>query len=326
MSAATQRVATLVRPETVRVTTAPIPEPNPGQVRVKLEGCGICASSLSVWEGRPWFEYPRPAGSPGHEGWGRVDALGDGVRDLREGDRVVMVSSNAYADFDVAERAAVVRIPDELRGMAVPGEPLGCAMNIFERSDVRAGQNIAIVGVGFLGLLLTQLASRRGARVVAISRRQCALDLARLMGADATVRIDPGSDVAAQAARHVGSEGFARVIEAVGLQSTLDIASALVAERGRLVIAGYHQDGPRQVDMQQWNWRGLDVVNAHERAVDRYAQGMQEAMTAILAGRLDPFPLLTHTVPMDALDCGFELTRRRPEGFVKALALTGAIA
>jgi threonine dehydrogenase-like Zn-dependent dehydrogenase len=111
------------------------------------------------------------------------------------------------------------------------------------------------------------------------------------------------------------------VIEAVGTQSTLDLASAITAEHARLIIAGYHQDGLRQVNMQQWNWRGLDVVNAHERVMDRYAAGMQKAVQAALEGRLDPFPLLTHNVTLDSLDRGFTLTRDRPEGFIKAILI-----
>jgi threonine dehydrogenase-like Zn-dependent dehydrogenase len=87
------------------------------------------------------------------------------------------------------------------------------------------------------------------------------------------------------------------------------------------VIAGYHQDGPRQVDMQQWNWRGLDVVNAHERDPAVVARGMQEAMAAVADGVLDPIPLITHRVPLAELGHAFELMRERPDGFMKAVAL-----
>jgi threonine dehydrogenase-like Zn-dependent dehydrogenase len=57
------------------------------------------------------------------------------------------------------------------------------------------------------------------------------------------------------------------VIECTGMQWPLDLAGELTRERGRLVIAGFHQDGPRQVNMFLWNWRGLDVINAHERTL-----------------------------------------------------------
>jgi threonine dehydrogenase-like Zn-dependent dehydrogenase len=113
--------------------------------------------------------------------------------------------------------------------------------------------------------------------------------------------------------------GCERVIEAVGRQDTLDLASALVAERGVLVVAGYHQDGPRQVDMQQWNWKGIDVVNAHERDPRAYVRGMREALEAVSSGVLDPLPLLTHRYPLDGLGRALDDAARRPAGFVKGI-------
>jgi threonine dehydrogenase-like Zn-dependent dehydrogenase len=96
----------------------------------------------------------------------------------------------------------------------------------------------------------------------------------------------------------------------------------MVAERGRLIIAGYHQDGSRQVNMQLWNWRGIDVVNAHEREVKVYARGIRAALDSIARGIIDPSPLYTHTFRLDEIDRAFETMRARPEGFVKALILT----
>jgi threonine dehydrogenase-like Zn-dependent dehydrogenase len=87
------------------------------------------------------------------------------------------------------------------------------------------------------------------------------------------------------------------------------------------VIAGYHQDGPRQVDMQQWNWRGLDAINAHERDLAVVARGMQEAMAAVADGVPDPIPLITHSVPLAEFGHAFDLIRERPDGFMKSVAL-----
>ena len=314
-----QRAAVLTGPRTIDVHTVAIPEPAADQVRIRLQGCGICASSLSVWEGRPWFQYPLTAGAPGHEGWGWIDAVGDEVSDLQIGERVAFISGGAYAQFDVAARAALVRLPDDLAGLPFPGEPLGCAMNIFERSDIRAGHRVAVVGTGFLGVLLTQLATRTGAEVVALSRRPYALDLARAAGAAVTLNTQDATQAKNAALNLTDGRGYDRVIEAAGLQSTLDLASALTAEGSRLIIAGYHQDGLRQVNLQEWNWRGLDVVNAHERDPARYTSGMERAVAAVLDGRMDPFPLLTHSVALETLNDGFEMTHSRPDGFLKAV-------
>jgi threonine dehydrogenase-like Zn-dependent dehydrogenase len=288
-------------------------------VRVRLEGCGVCASNLPVWEGRPWFQYPLPAGAPGHEGWGAVDAVGDAVNDLKVGDRIAFISERAYADYDIAERSACVRLPDNLAGLPFPGEPLSCAMNIFERSDIHRGDAVAIVGTGFLGLLLTQLAARAGADVIALSRREYALHQARKLGASATHSTEDFYAARDYALKLTAGKGFNRVIEVAGEQTTLDLASELAGEYGRLVIAGYHQDGPRQVNMQQWNWRALDVINAHERDPKRYVAGIEKAVRAVGEGRLEPFSLFTHRLELDDLSGAFELLRKRPDGFVKAL-------
>ncbi|MFC4308874.1 zinc-binding dehydrogenase [Steroidobacter flavus] len=319
-----QHAATLIRPMTTRVREVEIAEPAAYEVRVRLQGCGICASGLPVWEGRDWFKYPLEAGSPGHEGWGVVDAVGSAVDDIDVGQRVALMSGHAFAEYDLAARDCVVPLPEELDDEPFPGEPFGCAMNIFERSDIHSGQTVAVVGGGFIGLLLTQLASDAGAHVVVLSHRDFALQLALTMDAEDTVATQDDGHDAERAMQLTRGRGFDRVIEVSGVQAGLDLASEITAERARLIIAGYHQDGPRQVNMQQWNWRGLDVINAHERSMDRYVAGVQKAIQAALEGRLDPFPLLTHTVSLGSLDRGFKLMRDRPEGFVKALLLNEA--
>jgi threonine dehydrogenase-like Zn-dependent dehydrogenase len=291
------------------------PEPAAGQVRVRLQGCGVCASNLPVWEGRPWFKYPMELGSPGHEGWGVIDALGENVRDFAVGERVAMLSTHAYAQHDIAATRELVRIPAEWGDEPFPGEPLACAMNILRRSQIRAGQTVAIVGIGFLGAVLTRLCVRAGANVVALSRRRFALETAEKFGASRLVSLAE--------TRAVGqlSGVCERVIECVGSQQALDVASDLAATGGRLVIAGYHQDGDRRVDLQKWNWRGLDVVNAHERDPAAYCRGMQEALVLGLSGELDISAFFTHQFPLSEAATAFETLALRPDGFLKALLL-----
>jgi threonine dehydrogenase-like Zn-dependent dehydrogenase len=305
----------------VELRVAPLPEPGRGEVRIRLEGCGVCPSNLPPWEGRPWFQYPLPAGAPGHEGWGVVDAVGDDVSALEVGDRVATLAQNAYAEYAVAGAAEVVPLPRSLEGLPFPGEPLGCAMNIFRRAGIRAGQSVAIVGVGFLGALLTGLASRAGAQVVGVSRRPFALEMARHYGAAATVQLGDPETTESAVRGVVGPEGCDRVIEATGKAMPLDLAAKLTRVRGRLVVAGYHQDGVRCVDMQLWNWKGLDVVNAHERDPAIYLRGVQAAVRAVAAGTLDPAPLYTHTFPLDGLDDALRMVAERPDGFLKALVV-----
>jgi threonine dehydrogenase-like Zn-dependent dehydrogenase len=194
-------------------------------------------------------------------------------------------------------------------------------MNIFERSEIRPGQTVAIVGIGFLGALLTRLAANAGARVIAISRRPFSLEMARRFGAHELVPMEDHDEIIGRVRALTNERMCERVIEAVGKQWPLDLAGELTAERGRLIVAGYHQDGPRKVNMWLWNWRGIDVVNAHERDPARYLAGMRAALAEIEAGRLDPMPLYTHVYPLERLDKALDATRDRPDGFLKALVV-----
>ena len=311
------RAAVIRESRSAELVEVPAPEPGAGEVRLRLEGSGVCGSDLAVWTGRPWFEYPRPPGAPGHEGWGVVDAIGEGVEGLSEGDRVAGLSYNAYADYDLARAEDLVALPEGVD--CFPGEALGCAVNVVRRSDIEAGDTVAVVGAGFLGCVIGQLAADAGARVIAISRRRSALETGRAMGAAETIALE--EPVLERIEELTDGELCDVVVEAAGVQATLDLAGPLTKTRGRLVIAGFHQDGSRSVDMQLWNWRGLDVVNAHERDPRVYVEGIREAARAVADGRLDPSPLYTHRFGLDQVGRALETAVERPEGFMKALVI-----
>lgn len=316
---AEMKAVVVTGPGKITVEARPLPDPGPREVRIRLEGCGVCASNLGPWAGPDWMTFPTEPGGLGHEGWGYVDAVGSDVRSVAVGDRVAALSYHAYATHDIAEETMVVPLPPALDGKPFPGEPLGCVMNIFSRSEIVEGQTIAIIGIGFMGALLSQLASRAGARVIAISRRPFSLEVAKRMGAAETITLDDHWRIIEDVRKLTEGRFCDRVIEAVGKQWPLDLAAELTMERGRLIIAGYHQDGPRQINMQLWNWRGLDVVNAHERDPALYISGIREAVDAVAAGHLDPSSLFTHSYRLDELDQALNDTRDRPENFLKAL-------
>jgi threonine dehydrogenase-like Zn-dependent dehydrogenase len=299
------RAAVLEAPLRIALHALPDPEPTAGEVLIRVRGSGVCASELPLWQGREWFTYPRPAGEPGHEGWGTVEVLGDGVEGLSLGERVAFLGSGAHAEF-----AAVPAGECVAHGFQepFPGEPLACAMNAFARSGVSGGERVAVVGAGFFGLLLVQLLDGVAQEIAVFSRRGFALEQARALGATET------HESYAQATGE-----FDVVFEATGHQEPLDLAAQLCRVRGRLVIVGYHQDGLRTVNLQLWNWRGLDVINAHERDPARYVEGLRAAVAAVRAQRLQPASLLTHRFGLEDLAAAYEISVRRPEGFVKAV-------
>jgi len=304
------RAAVISSPREVRICERRAPEPGPGEVLVALDGAGICASELPVWQGREWFSYPLAAGEPGHEGWGRVAACGEGVQGLSRGERVALISQRAHAEYDLAPARSVVPLPAAWAPEApFPGEPLACAVNVHRRAALTGGERVAVLGAGFLALALVQLLAGAGARVEVVARRRAALERALQAGAERVWGMEER-----------GLQGpFDVVIEATGAQAPLDLAGQLCAVRGRLVIAGYHQDGPRQVDMRLWNWRGLDVINAHERDPAVYAEGLRAAVRAVQAGRLRPAALITHRFSLQRLGEAYALAAARPDGFVKAV-------
>jgi threonine dehydrogenase-like Zn-dependent dehydrogenase len=202
-----------------------------------------------------------------------------------DGRRVAALCFNGYADWDAAPASTVVELPAELDGLPFPGEALACAVNVVRRARVRPDDRVAVVGLGFLGT-----------------------SVARLLGGVTEVR--RGTEVDGE---------FDVVVEAAGTQEALDTASRLVAPAGRLVVAGFHQDGPRTVDMQSWNWRGIDVINAHERDPAAVVDAMREAARLAADGMLDVRELVTHVLPLAELDRAFELAATRPPGFLKAV-------
>jgi D-arabinose 1-dehydrogenase-like Zn-dependent alcohol dehydrogenase len=189
-----------------------IPEPGPGQVRIKVEACGICHSDAFVKAGAfPGLVLPR---IPGHEIAGRVDAVGPGVSAWKKGDRagvgwhgghcfecnacrrglfincekalVTGISfDGGYAEYAVVPQAAVARIPEKLD--AAEAGPLLCAgvttYNALRNSGAVAGDTVAVQGIGGLGHLAIQYAARMGFRTVAISRGADKEELARQLGA-----------------------------------------------------------------------------------------------------------------------------------------------
>lgn len=288
----------------------------PNELLVKMEGVGLCASNIPVWEGREWFQYPLEPGAPGHEGWGVIEGKGERVVDFNLGQRVAILQGNAFSEYVTVPANDTVALPAELDGMPFPGEPLGCLMNIFNRADIQEGQTVAIIGLGFLGLGLIKLCKKKGAKVLALSRRDSSLQQAA-KDADLCIKMDDHYQIIQKIQEYTEGQGCERVIECTGKQWPLDLSTEIIRDYGKLIIAGYHQDGLRNVNLQQWNWKAIDVINAHERDPKKYKGGVAAAIEAVKEGLVNPRELLTHEFSFDQLGEALELLRDCPEGFIK---------
>ncbi len=294
----------------------PFPTCEANEVLIQLEGCGVCSSDLPAWEGRPWVNYPLAAGALGHEGWGEIVSVGERVYHLRPGQRVACLATNAFAKYVTVPAQMVAPLPETLDELPFPGKAIGCAMNIFRRADISRDQTVAIIGAGFLGLLLVQLAIDAGARVFVFSRRASVRALAEKYGAEATFDTEDWA-ANAQRVQALTAGGCDRVIEVTGLQFALDAGIEMIADYGKLIVGGYHQEGTRQIDMQKWNWKAIDVINAHERDPRVYIQGIEAGIIAVEMGRIRPQELLTHSFQLEQLNDAFQMMINRPDGFIK---------
>lgn len=311
--------AVFLKPGSVAFHKVPLPSPGPREVRVRLEGCGVCPACIAAWQGEG--EFPYAPGAPGGEAWGRVDAVGAEVRGLSLDDRVGILTKTGFAEYAVVDAGHLVVLPESLDAEPFPARTLGGAVNVFRRSFIDKGDTVAVVGFGFLGALVTQLAVLAEARVLAVGRRPYALRIAKQLGAASAVMWKGGSeDRVAETVRELNDgKQCDVVIEASGVQEGLDLAAQLTRERGRLVVAGTHRGGLRSVDMGLWNRRGFDVVNAHESSPEILREGMREAAAAVDCGLLRPGPLYTHRFSLERLDDALRLVVERPAGLMKAL-------
>jgi D-arabinose 1-dehydrogenase-like Zn-dependent alcohol dehydrogenase len=258
--------------KTIRVNSAggnfemaetPARAPAPGSVRIRVQACGVCYSDSFTKEGSfPGIVYPRV---PGHEIAGVIDALGEGAGPWKVGDRVGVgwhgghcgqcescrrgdfitceklqipgISyDGGYAEFVIVPAHALARIPDELK--PEDAAPLMCAgittFNALRNSGARVGDVVAVQGIGGLGHLGLQFASKSGYQTVAIGRRGDKKDLALKLGAG--IYIDSGAQ---DVAKELTGLGGARVIlatapDAKAMGMLVDGLSA----NGKLVIVG----------------------------------------------------------------------------------------
>jgi alcohol dehydrogenase/propanol-preferring alcohol dehydrogenase len=253
-----------------------VPEPGPGQVRIKVQACGICHSDSLTKEGQwPGLQYPRV---PGHEIAGVVDAVGDEVDEWKVGQRVgvgwhgghcghcdhcrrgdfvlcqrALVPGisydGGYANYMIAPVQALARIPDDLSD--VDAAPLLCAgittFNALRNSGARAGEVVAILGIGGLGHLGVQFARKMGFRTVAIARGKDKAPLATELGAHHY--IDSSAENVAESLTALGG---AKVILATATSGkAMSAALGGLGLNGKMIMVGIGQE-PVEVPIAQF--------------------------------------------------------------------------
>jgi len=247
----------------LRLDQLAVPDPKPGEVRLRPLAVGLCGTDAHIFKG----EFP--ATSPvvlGHEIAGMVDAVGEGVKGLKEGD-LATVQPNTYcgvcrycrmgrehlcpslcaygvhmngglAEAMAVQARVVYRLPSRLDArLGCLAEPLACCVHGMDRAAIQSGSTVLVIGAGLIGLMLTRLARLAGAGLIVASepqelRRACALEF----GADYAV--DPNQEGERQAVAATHSEGFDFVIDAVGSSATFSQAITTAARGGTILVFG----------------------------------------------------------------------------------------
>ncbi|MEO1201937.1 MAG: zinc-binding dehydrogenase, partial [Pseudomonadota bacterium] len=236
------QAATLTR-HGFELTEADVPSPSANEMLIRTIACGVCGGDLHLYRTRDRMSADRQL--LGHEGSGVVVEVGAAVQGFEVGDTVTALDG-AYADYFLATADSVTKIPGDIDPVFALGEPVACCVHAGERFGLRAGDSVAVVGCGFMGLICLQLARLQGAgEIVAVDPVASRREMAESLGA--TRAIDPSEANVADP----WSGQYDLVIEATGVQPAIDLCGDIVAQHGRIVLIGYHEsnDGQRHVNL-----------------------------------------------------------------------------
>jgi L-iditol 2-dehydrogenase len=305
------RISQVTGPRTSAVIEEADPVPGDGQVLVEVVASGVCTSDLSVWR-----SGGRASGAPvrlGHEIVGRVVAAGGAARGWSAGDLVTGLGGQGFASLAVLEANRVLPVPDGIDPALALGEPVADLEEALSRTGMAAGDRVAVVGLGFMGLGLVQLVRDRAPGLLVgvdpvPAARQRALDL----GADLVLAPDEVP----------GEHRLDIVLEATGVTPGLKTAAALVRPFGTLCVVGYHHAGDAPMDMDLW-YKGATIVNGFCPEQPRLMRAMSDALDLIARHRFSYAPLVTHRFGLGDVDRAFALMEDRADGFVKAVLLPG---
>ena len=311
------RVSKVVAPRTSRITEEPDPEPGARQVLVEVIACGVCTSDLGVWR-----SGGDSSGNPvllGHEVVGRVRSVGEGAGRWRPGDIVTGLGGGGFAELVVLDGDSILPVPAGVDPVLAIGEPVADLEEALARTQPRPGSTIAVVGLGFMGLGILQLAKTRApSRLIGVDPSPAARERALALGADLVFA--PEELEAAFAVTDAGDPRPDIVLEVTGATAGLETAGGLARPFGTLGVVGYHHTGDAMLDMRLW-YKAVTVVNGFCPERPRLMVAMRDALQLIAERRISYEPLITHRVGLDGIDAAYELMDARDASFVKSVMM-----
>ncbi len=310
------KIAILTGPKEFQFQEEELPALLPDEVLVQVAACGVCTSELDMWEGKAGGHmYPR---YPGHEVSGIVVDVGKDVQGFASGDHIaVWAPGRGFAEYVVVKSKYCFPAGDLPLDVAL-AEPLACAVNTVELANLSLGDDVVIIGAGFMGNLVQKLVQMQGPRrLIVADTRADALERALKLGATHIVNVAESSLPEAVKALTDG-QGADAAFEVVGAQAPLNLLGEVARMSGKVVIVGFHQGEPRQIPLGYWNWMAFQILNAHFREETTILRGMRIGMRLLTSGRLTLEDLVTHRFGLDEINQAFLAAHEKPEGFIKS--------
>ncbi|OGU74272.1 MAG: hypothetical protein A2V93_08230 [Ignavibacteria bacterium RBG_16_34_14] len=312
------RCAVLYGPHDWRIENINIPSLGNNEVLLKVKTCGVCHSEIHQWDKKQeGLEYPRYIG---HEVAGEVVETGRDVKDFKPGDRVaVWTDGKGYAEKVVVKSDRLFKISDKISFTEAMAEPIACTTNGIIKSDIQLNDTIALVGTGFMGLILLQQLKLRGPKfIAAIDTREEILELAKKLGADFT--INPSTENSKEVIKDLtNGKGVDVSFEVGGNEATLNLAADLCRMEGKLVIFGFHPGSRKINDFGYWNWMAFDIINSHFRDLHTILNGTRIGMEMLNSGKINLQPLITHKFNLEEIENAFKAAKEKPKGFIKSV-------
>lgn len=322
------RGAVFVGPNQWQVEERPDPEPGPGQVMIRVGAAGVCGTDVHIFRGRFPASFPRV---PGHEFAGEIAALGEGVTQFQVGQRISadpVIPCNTcdycrhskphlcrsmealgiewdggFATHCVLPAEQAVPVPDRVGFEAAAlAEPIACCLHGLDLAEVAPGDQVAIIGAGWIGLIMLQLVRLRGASWVAISERVAAKrELAGRLGADRVV--DPNAEDYEEVVSEATQGGADLVIECVGSAPTAAATLSLVRDGGTVLLFGV---APQDAEITV---RPFEIYRRELRLIGSFSTPRKHAAAiALLAGgRLQVEPLISGRFDLEGVGEAMEL-------------------
>jgi threonine dehydrogenase-like Zn-dependent dehydrogenase len=314
-------ISQIVGPRTSEVVEVPDPEPTADQVLVDVVASGVCTSDLAPWRRGGTDGEPIRLG---HEMVGRVVATGADAGRWNVGTLVTGLGDKGFATRAVLDSSAILPVPAGVAPEHAIGEPIADLEEALARTRPGAGDRIAVVGLGFMGLGLVQLAKTRApGLIVGVDPREHARERALRMGADLAFHPDELPAELAGSSTLGGEGRMDIVLEATGVTPGLETAGRLVRPFGTLCVVGYHHAGTAKMDMELW-YKAATIVNGFCPDRPRLMAAMADALALIANNRVSYEPLITHRFGLDGVDEAYELMDARDAGFVKSVLLPAA--